>query len=294
MIQDVFTVEFHVAGDLGSIFHPDFLVVFAPIVPSAEYICILALGLFRRHVRLFEFGKEDSVLHILRLGQVAVLHILKIFVARLLHLEGHSGSVAEPEHPVHMPARGAIAVVCTGYVISFYAGIGEPFNGICVRGAVGSAGIFVCIGFAIIRYVGICRVLEVFPVFLCLVRLWGSDHVRLYRLLGAVSSFSRRSDADKRPFADVHPFPVRRIHIIICCFTARVICRNRRRRRRRLLLAVGVLDRRVIRGYAPGGSCAGDRKARRENQGQRQENRQYSFLHVNTSKNEMGFIAHAF
>ena len=179
-----------------------------------------------------------------------------------------------------MPAHGVrITVVFAGYVISFYAGIGEPFNGICARGAVGSDGISVCIGFVLIRYVGICRVFEGFSVRLFCARPWGIDHARLYRLLGAVSSFSRRPDVVKRPPADVHPIPVRRIHIIICWFTARVICGNRRRRRRRLLLAAGVLDRRVIRGYAPGGSCAGDRKAGRENQGQRQENRQYSFLH---------------
>ena len=179
-----------------------------------------------------------------------------------------------------MPAHDAIITVAfAGYVISFYAGIGEPFNGICVRGAAGSAGILVCIGFVIIRYVGICRVFEGFSVRLFCVRLWGIDHARHYRLLGASFRVCRRPDVLKRPFADVHPFPVRRIHIIICCFTARVICGNRRRQRRRLLLAAGVLDRRVIRGYAPGGSCAGDRKAGRENQGQRQENRQYSFLH---------------
>ena len=178
-----------------------------------------------------------------------------------------------------MPAHGVrITVVFAGYVISFYAGIGEPFNGICARGDADSAGIFVCIGFAIIRYVGICRVLDASVRLFC-VRLWGIDHARHYRLLGASFRVCRRPDVVKRPPADVHPFPVRRIHIIICCFTARVICGNRRRQRRRLLLSAGVLDRRVIRGYAPGGSCAGDRKAGRENQGQRQENRQYSFLH---------------
>ena len=280
LLRDVFSVEHHVAGDCGIISHQDFFAVSVQIVPSAEHICVPGrIGFFRRHRRLCDAGKEASGLHILRLGQVAVLHILKIPGARLPHLEGHSGEITEPEHPVHMPARGAIAVACAGYVISVYAGIGEPFNGICVQGITGSAGIFVCIGFAIIQYAGICRAADGSPVRLCLVRLWGIDHARLYRLLGAVSSFFRRSDADKRPPADVHPIPVRRIHIIICCFTARVICGNRRRRRRRLLLAAGVLDRRVIRGYAPGGSCAGDRKAGRENQGQRQENRQYSFLH---------------